>query len=89
MRLNGKPSPRNRACVLLAKRLESTPFWHGLLQPAAPSVLGVKTCLGRIFWSYTMIRYLPSVPVSVSIHARYELAGICIPAGWWRLFVDQ
>jgi hypothetical protein len=32
------------------------------------------------------------VPVSVSTHARYEVARICIPAGWlrwWRLFVDQ
>ena len=32
------------------------------------------------------------LPVSVSTHARYEVARICIPAGWlrwWRLFVDQ
>jgi hypothetical protein len=40
----------------------------------------------------TTIRYLLTVPVSVSRHARYEVARICIPAGWlrwWRLFVDQ
>lgn len=40
----------------------------------------------------TIIRYLLTVPVSVSTHARYEVARICIPAGWlrwWRLFVDQ
>jgi hypothetical protein len=40
----------------------------------------------------TLIRYLLTVPVSVSMHARYEVARICIPAGWlrwWRLFVDQ
>jgi hypothetical protein len=40
----------------------------------------------------TMIRYLLTVPVSVSSHARYKVARICIPAGWlrwWRLFVDQ
>src|SRR6266568_1094522 len=40
----------------------------------------------------TTIRYLLTVPVSVSTHARYEVARICIPAGWlrwWRLFVDQ
>jgi len=32
------------------------------------------------------------VPVSVSTHARYEVARICIPAGWlrwWRLYVDR
>jgi len=41
---------------------------------------------------HTTIRYLLTVPVSVSTHARYEVARICIPAGWlrwWRLFVDQ
>ena len=30
--------------------------------------------------------------VLVSTHARYDVARICIPAGWlrwWRLFVDQ
>jgi hypothetical protein len=40
----------------------------------------------------TMIRYLLTVPVSVSTHARFKVARICIPAGWlrwWRLFVDQ
>jgi hypothetical protein len=40
----------------------------------------------------TIIRHLLTVPVSVSRHARYEVARICIPAGWlrwWRLFVDQ
>lgn len=41
---------------------------------------------------HTMIRYLLTVPVSVSTHARYDVARICIPAGWlrwWRLFIDQ
>jgi len=40
----------------------------------------------------TIIRHLLTVPVSVSKHARYEVARICIPAGWlrwWRLFVEQ
>ena len=40
----------------------------------------------------TMIRHLLTVPVSVSMHARYTVASICIPAGWlrwWRLFMDQ
>lgn len=40
----------------------------------------------------TIIRYLLTVPVSVSRHARYQTAHICIPAGWlrwWRLFVDR
>jgi hypothetical protein len=40
----------------------------------------------------TMIRYLLTVPVTVSTHARYDVARICIPAGWlrwWRLFIDQ
>lgn len=40
----------------------------------------------------TLIRYLLTVPVTVSSHARYEVARICIPAGWlrwWRLFVDK
>jgi hypothetical protein len=40
----------------------------------------------------TIIRHLLTVPVSVSTHARYTVARICIPAGWlrwWRLFVDQ
>ena len=40
----------------------------------------------------TIIRHLLTVPVTFSAHARYEVARICIPAGWmrwWRLFVDQ
>lgn len=40
----------------------------------------------------TLIRHLLTVPVSVSSHARYVVAQICIPAGWlrwWRLFVDR
>jgi len=40
----------------------------------------------------TLIRHLLTVPVSVSMHARYEVARICVPAGWlrwWRLFVDK
>jgi hypothetical protein len=40
----------------------------------------------------TIIRYLLTVPVSVSTHARYEVARICVPAGWlrwWRLFVER
>ena len=40
----------------------------------------------------TIIRHLLTVPVSVSRHARYEVARICVPAGWlrwWRLFVDK
>jgi len=40
----------------------------------------------------TIIRHLLTVPVTVSMHARYEVARICIPAGWlrwWRLFVDH
>jgi hypothetical protein len=40
----------------------------------------------------SLIRYLLTVPVSLSTHARYEVARICVPAGWlrwWRLFVDQ
>jgi hypothetical protein len=41
---------------------------------------------------HSMIRYLLTVPVSVSTHARYEVARLCVPAGWlrwWRLFVQQ
>jgi len=41
---------------------------------------------------HTLIRYLLTVPVTLSTHARYEMARICIPAGWlrwWRLFIDQ
>jgi hypothetical protein len=40
----------------------------------------------------TIIRQLLTVPVSVSTHARYQVARLCIPAGWmrwWRLFVSQ
>jgi hypothetical protein len=40
----------------------------------------------------TMIRHLLTLPVTVSTHARYDVARICIPAGWlrwWRLFVDR
>lgn len=40
----------------------------------------------------TIIRHLLTVPVTISTHARYEVARICIPTGWlrwWRLFVDQ
>jgi hypothetical protein len=40
----------------------------------------------------TIIRHLLTVPVSVSRHARYEVAHLCVPAGWlrwWRLFVDK
>lgn len=40
----------------------------------------------------TMMRQLLTLPVSVSTHARFKVARICIPAGWlrwWRLFVDQ
>jgi hypothetical protein len=40
----------------------------------------------------TIIRSLLTVPVSVSTHARYVVARICIPAGWlrwWRLLVAQ
>ncbi len=32
------------------------------------------------------------MPVSVSTHARSDVARICVPAGgrrWWRLFVDK
>jgi hypothetical protein len=44
---------------------------------------------GRI---QTTIRHFLTLPVTVSTHARYDVARICIPAGglrWWRLFVDQ
>jgi len=40
----------------------------------------------------TLIRALLTLPVSVSRHARYTVAQLCIPSGWlrwWRLFVDQ
>lgn len=40
----------------------------------------------------SIIRHLLTVPVTVSRHARYAVARICIPAGWlrwWRLFVDR
>lgn len=40
----------------------------------------------------TIIRHLLTVPVTVSTHARYTVAHICVPAGWmrwWRLFLAQ
>lgn len=40
----------------------------------------------------TIIRYLLTVPVTVSTHARFKVARICVPAGWlrwWRLFLQQ
>ena len=40
----------------------------------------------------TIIRHLLTLPVTVSTHARYDVARLCIPTGWlrwWRLFVDQ
>lgn len=40
----------------------------------------------------TIIRHLLTVPVTVSTHARYTVAHICVPTGWmrwWRLFLDQ
>ena len=40
----------------------------------------------------SMIRNLLTVPVKVSMHARYRCATICIPAGWlrwWRLFLQD
>src|SRR5438105_2906816 len=40
----------------------------------------------------TLIRHLLTLPVTVSTHARYDVARLCIPAGWlrwWRLFIDQ
>jgi len=40
----------------------------------------------------TLIRHLLTVPVTVSTHARYKVARICVPAGWmrwWRLFLEQ
>ncbi len=40
----------------------------------------------------TLIRHLLTVPVTVSTHARYNVARICVPAGWmrwWRLFLEQ
>ena len=40
----------------------------------------------------SIIRHLLTLPVTVSTHARYDVARICIPAGWlrwWRLFVDR
>jgi hypothetical protein len=44
-------------------------------------------------WRLTsIIRHLLTVPVTVSRHARYTVAHICVPTGWmrwWRLFMDQ
>jgi hypothetical protein len=40
----------------------------------------------------SIIRNLLTVPVKVSMHARYRRATICIPAGWmrwWRLFLQD
>jgi hypothetical protein len=40
----------------------------------------------------TIIRQVLTLPVSVSRHARYERAWICIPAGWrrwWQLYVQR
>lgn len=40
----------------------------------------------------TIIRNLLTVPVKVSMHARYRCATICVPAGWvrwWRLFLHD
>jgi hypothetical protein len=40
----------------------------------------------------SIIRHLLTLPVTVSTHARYDVARLCIPAGWlrwWRLFVDR
>lgn len=40
----------------------------------------------------TLIRHLLTVPVTVSRHARYCRAKICVPAGWlrwWRLYFDR
>jgi hypothetical protein len=40
----------------------------------------------------SIIRHLLTVPVTVSRHARYAVARVCIPAGWlrwWRLFVER
>ena len=40
----------------------------------------------------TIIRHLLTVPATVSTHARYTVAHICVPAGWmrwWRLFLDN
>lgn len=40
----------------------------------------------------TIIRQMLTLPVSVSRHARYQTARVCIPAGWlrwWRLFVAE
>lgn len=39
----------------------------------------------------SIIRHLLTVPVTVSRHARYRRAKVCVPAGWlrwWRLFVE-
>jgi hypothetical protein len=40
----------------------------------------------------TMIRQLLTLPVTVSTHAHYDVARLCVPAGWrrwWRLFVNR
>ena len=44
-------------------------------------------------WRLTsIIRHLLTVPVTISTHARYTVAYVCVPTGWmrwWRLFLDQ
>ena len=40
----------------------------------------------------TLIGHLLTLPVSLSRHARYHRARICVPAGWlrwWRLYFDR
>ena len=40
----------------------------------------------------TIIRHLLTVPVTISRHARYQRARICVPAGWlrwWRLYFQR
>lgn len=40
----------------------------------------------------TLIRHLLTIPVKVSLHARYRRATLCVPAGWmrwWRLFLQE
>lgn len=40
----------------------------------------------------SIIRHLLTVPVTVSYHARYRTATVCVATGWlrwWRLFMDQ
>ena len=40
----------------------------------------------------SLIRYLLTVPVTLSRHARYATATICVAAGWmkgWRVFLER